>query len=156
MIAIGLGEYAITSDINETLITHALGSCVALLIHCPITHCTAMAHIVLPVHLVGMTIDQKKDAYFASDIVPKIMEMFLKNPRCQLEKLQVDIIGGATIKQGQDVFNIGPKNVNLTKRLLNQYPIQYRATEVLGNYSRTVKINAGTGDVYIKRQLLKL
>ncbi len=48
MISVGIGEYAITDAKEEKIVTHALGSCVALIMHCPRTKCTAMAHIVLP------------------------------------------------------------------------------------------------------------
>jgi chemotaxis protein CheD len=48
MIHIGIGEYIITDSTDETITTHALGSCVALILYCKKTKHTAMAHIALP------------------------------------------------------------------------------------------------------------
>lgn len=156
MISIGIGEYAITNDVNESIVTHALGSCVALIMHCASSKYTAMAHVVLPFHSEGMTIENKKEAYYATDIVPRLMDFFIKKQKCKSDDLQIMIVGGATVKSGKDVFNVGQRNVKRIVSILDKYHVSYEATEVLGNYSRTVKIDAGTGSVSIKKQLLLL
>lgn len=156
MITIGLGEYAITDACEESIITYALGSCVALVLHCPVTGCTGMAHIVLPESNAKHHIQEKKEAYFASEIVPKMLDYFINRPSCNVEKLRVLIVGGSECISENDMFKIGPKNVAKVKSFLDAYQLRYNETDTLGCCSRTVEISIGTGMVKIKRQPMKL
>lgn len=156
MISVGIGEYAITNDVNESIVTHALGSCVALIMHCSASKITAMAHVVLPFHSEGMSIESKKDAYYATVIVPRLMDFFIQEQKCKSRDLQIMLVGGASVVKGEDVFNVGQRNVNRIESILKTYDVTYEKTDVLGNCSRTVKIDAGTGAVSIKKQLMFL
>lgn len=155
MITVGIGEYAITDLIDEHIITHALGSCVAIIVHCPYTKYTAMAHIVLPNQ------DQKnirvveREAYYAEDIIPKMIEFFINKPNCNKNRLKVMMVGGAT-KKGKDVFNVGQRNVRAVRNILDSYGLNYESTEILGQFSRTVTIEVETGIVTIKKQQMIL
>lgn len=152
MISIGIGEYAITDVKDEKIVTHALGSCVALIMHCPKTKCTAMAHIVLPEQDVNHQRVIEREAYFADDIVPKLVNFFKKRSYCSNKDLKVLLVGGAVSSNKSDLFKVGERNVSKVKSILDSHQIKYDASEVLGRYSRTVEIEIETGDVIIKRQ----
>ncbi|MBI9010633.1 MAG: chemotaxis protein CheD [Clostridiales bacterium] len=152
MISVGIGEYVITDSKNESLNTHALGSCVALIIHCTKTKCTAMAHIVLPNQDVNHKRILAKEAYFASDIVPKLIDFFVNRPYCRPEHLQIMLVGGAVSSHATDVFKVGERNVHKIKTILEGYNLDYDATEVLGRFSRSVEIDVKSGEVIIKKK----
>lgn len=152
MINIGLGEYAVSTDLNETIITHALGTCVALIIYCPIIKKAAMAHIVLPKRNAHHHNANRRAAYFADDIVQVLVAHFFEDSKCLKNSLQVTMVGGATSKNKSDVFKVGEINVSAVKILLKPFNLPFDDTETLGRYSRTVKIDVSTGKVNIKKQ----
>ncbi len=154
MIVVGIGEYAITNTIEETIITHALGSCVAVIIYCGKNKYTAMAHVVLPkpTDRTNMENYKMKPGYFATDIVPKLLRYFTDELECKKNDLEVYIVGGADSMQEEDVFFVGKKNVAMVRHLLNTNGIRTYASDTGGNLSRTVSIQCSDGHVFIKRQ----
>lgn len=149
MLSVGIGEYAITDDYNETLITHALGSCVAVIMHCKVSKHTALAHVVLPQKAMDKQSSiHNKPSYFANDIVPKLAYYFLNDLRCG-NNLEVKIIGGANSKKKDDVFLVGEKNLIMINNLLKEFGIKADFSETGGNISRTVSIKASNGEVNI-------
>jgi len=156
MILVGIGEYAITDANDECIMTHALGSCVALIIHCKMTRCTAMAHIVLPKQDVNHKRIISKEAYFADDIVPKLVNFFTNRPYSKHEHLKILLVGGAVSSHVTDVFKVGEKNVYIIKTILDGYGLDYDATEVLGRFSRSVEIQINNGEVMITKQEMSI
>jgi chemotaxis protein CheD len=158
MITVGIGRYALSADESETLITHALGSCVALIIRCPVTKLTALAHIVLPEGLsydqVGFTHD--RPAYFAKEIIPILLKFFIETKQCDKRILMVDMIGGAEALNEGDVFQVGRRNALAILSLLEEYKIKPQKIEVGGHYSRTVSVAIKDGKIDVKRQKMIL
>lgn len=154
MLTVGIGEYVISNDPNESIITYALGSCIAFIMYCPCTKHTGLAHIVLPERIRHQNNKHKqlKLGYFAEDIVPKFVEFFLKEIQCQPSRLQIHMIGGAQAKHQGDVFRVGERNAQKIKSILDQYQLPLGQVEVGGNMSRTVKVQVHDGSVHVKRQ----
>lgn len=152
MISVGIGEYAISETKDESLKTHALGSCVALIIHCTKTKCTALAHIVLPKQDINHKKIIAKEAYFANEIVPRLIQFFAIRQDCKLEYLKILLVGGAVSSQATDVFKVGERNVHKIKTILDGYNLDYDATEVFGCFSRSVEIQVENGDVIITKK----
>lgn len=155
MISIGIGEYAITDERQEIVVTHALGSCVALVLYCPKSKYTAMAHVVLPKRDSDFMRDSKKEAYFAHDIIPKLLDFFIEDQACKKHELKVMMVGGAQAA-GKDLFKVGERNVEEVRQILQGYNLNYDDSEVLGRYSRSVQIEVETGEVTIKKQKMRL
>lgn len=155
MISIGIGEYVITNAVEEVVVTHALGSCVAVVLHCPKSKYTAMAHVVLPKRESDYSVSIKKEAYYAGDILPKLIQFFVDRPNCDRSRLRVTMVGGAEAK-GNDMFHIGKRNVKEVRKILDHYHLDYDDTEVLGRFSRSVQIEVESGEVLIKKQPMVL
>lgn len=154
MIVVGIGEYAVTEDERESLVTHALGSCVAVIVRCPMTKKTAMAHIVLP-EMDGsqkQSFTENKIGYYANDIIPRIIKDFTKERVCRIEQLQVTVTGGADSRNPRDVFKVGPRNVQKVNDCLRLLGIRPYYIDVGGNVSRTVEIIVDNGQVTIRKQ----
>ena len=143
MIVVGIGEYAITNTIEETIITHALGSCVAVIIYCGKNKYTDRTN---------MENYKMKPGYFATDIVPKLLRYFTDELECKKNDLEVHIVGGADAIQVDDVFFVGQKNVTMVRHLLSTHGIRTYSSDTGGNLSRTVSIQCSDGHVFIKRQ----
>lgn len=154
MLTVGIGEYMISNDLEETIITHALGSCVALIVHCPINKQTALAHIVLP-QVENRDKSQQlshKPSYFADVIVPQIVTFFTEINLCNRSQLQVFLVGGADALNENDVFKVGSRNVKMIKQILRSYEIVPYNIDVGGNVSRTVSIKVNNGQVTIEKR----
>jgi len=158
MIIVGIGEYFITNDQDETIITHALGSCVALIVYCRKTKHTALAHIVLPEPSHHSNLDnyKLKPSYFATDIVPELLQYFIDKLKCNKDELEVHIIGGADAISVDDVFLVGKKNVAMIKGILKNYNIKIDYIDTGGNISRTVSVKSSNGFVNIRKQKMIL
>lgn len=154
MITVGIGEYAISEDDHESMITHALGSCVAFIIRCPRTKKTAMAHIVLPQRdrVDSYKYLESKPGYFAEDILPRLFGEFTRHQACPINQLQVTIAGGAEARNPKDVFRVGPKNVEKVITYLKAHGIRPVTIDVGGDVSRTVEIFISDGRVDIRKQ----
>lgn len=152
MKTVGIGEYAITQDRNESIITYALGSCVAFILYCPVSQNAAMAHIVLP------DIERRdqynylknQPAYFANLIVPKMLDTFLLKNGCRKNMIQITVVGGAQSNWEQDCFQVGKKNIEMILLILQKYNMKPQKVDVGGTISRAVVISASNGEVVIK------
>lgn len=152
MITIGLGEYAITDSENEIIITHSLGSCVALVLYCPVSKCTSMAHFVLPERDIKHGHIHAKEAYYAKDFLPKMLKFYLDKPECSKRTLRAFVVGGSVSKNPSDIFKIGERNVQVVIDYLEEHKIHYVANETLGSFSRTVSIDVDTGILQVKKR----
>lgn len=154
MIDIGLGEYVITSDSSETLITHALGTCVAIILHCPTNLLTGMAHIVLPVKPEHLEAHMDKPAYYADSFVPEMLKRFRARAGCSYSEITSTVIGGASSKNENDLFQLGDKNLRAVTKVLDDYGVKYNDSETRDHYSRTVIVDINTGEITIRKQLM--
>ncbi len=154
MIAIGLGEYVITDDESETLITHALGTCIAIIMHCPNSKLTGMAHIVLSKKPGNVHLREVREAYYVDDFLPRMLLHFKNQAHCNMKDIHCTLIGGAVAKRKSDFFKIGEENVQTAKKILDDYGVYYDDDETYGRVSRTVSIEIQTGKVTIKKQLM--
>lgn len=157
MISVGIGEYAITDGEKETIITYALGTCVAVVFYCPYNRTAAMAHIVLPENTeyhsnLSLNVKREKPSFYATEIIPLLVNYFEVDKRCKGKNLQVHVIGGADSKDQNDFFLVGKRNVEMVKRLLKHFNLHILTEETGGHVSRTVSINTETGSLQIKRQ----
>jgi chemotaxis protein CheD len=152
ILTVGIGEYITSKEANEILITYALGSCVAFVIHCPVTKNTAMAHIVLPQADRNLHYKHVKDkpGYYADLIVPKLVTQFLMRPKCEKNKLKIFLAGGAESLSTEDVFHVGLRNVAMIQKQLKKFEIKPTKMEVGGAVSRTVEVSVDNGDLKIK------
>lgn len=147
MISVGIGEYAVTDNKDETLVTYALGSCVALIIYHPQTKLTAMAHIVLPKGKSSF-----RPGYFAEKTVPELLDFFINEKGIKKEQLIIHMIGGAESKNKKDIFKVGEKNISKISSILKKNGLKAINNDTGGNISRTVSIDVKDGNIKIKQQ----
>ncbi len=148
-IVIGIGESAASNKAEDQMKTYALGSCVAIVILDPKSRTGGMAHIALP----DSEIDQKKrenlPSYFADSGVPDLLSKMKAQGMGDLSKIIVKLIGGASVLNNDDHFQIGKRNVTALKKIFWDLNIPVAAEDVGKDYSRTVRMEMKTGKVFI-------
>lgn len=150
-IFLGLGDMGVTRSPGHELKTLALGSCVALVILDPKTRCIAMAHIVLPDSAVDPARGEKRPGHFADTAVSALIgEMAKLGADGKAKGVIIKIVGGASIADSNNTFNIGRRNVLAVKKALWQLGLGPLAEDVGGRISRSVAVSVETGIVHVK------
>lgn len=149
-----MGDCFISDNVDDTLITFALASCVALIVYYPTKKVLGMAHIVLPDSGLGQDFLGSKPGYFADKAVTALFTGICSTYRYCLNQLVVSIYGGADSINHNDVFLIGKRNIASVSRILDNHGIPYYDKETGGKVSRTVEADVATGKVRVKMQPL--
>lgn len=143
---VGIGEYAISKNKDDSIKTFALASCIAVTAYCPEMKVAGMAHIALPTpNQEGEYTD--RPCYYASSAVPLLINKICRDYGCTKDKLEINFFGGAKSIRDNDVFKIGERNITAVKNALKCLNIKYRTTETGGVYSRTLQMDVSTGRI---------
>jgi chemotaxis protein CheD len=154
---IGIGGYAVSNNEEDIIKTFALGSCIALVIYCPIIKRLGMVHIALPdSSIIEGTEKNLQPGYFADTAVPLIFNKTLGGFRTYSNSYKVSLFGGAHSKNGNDIFSVGLKNIIKIETILEENRIKYDSTNTGGCNSRTIQVDVKTGTPIIRLQLIKI
>ncbi|MCJ8345378.1 chemotaxis protein CheD, partial [bacterium] len=118
-ITLGIGEAGAVGKAGEVIETLALGSCIAIIIMDPKTHCIGMVHCALPDSKLNKEKAMELPGYFVDTGVPFVIKQMEKlvAPNT-LGKLIVKLAGGACVADKNRIFNIGKRNILATKKML--------------------------------------
>jgi chemotaxis protein CheD len=141
-VVIGIGEHAIAGP-DSTIVTHALGSCVAVCLWDPETRVGAMLHFLLPESRVNPERARKQPGTFADTGIPLLIqhaiERGLNKKRCRAH-----LFGGAAVG-AQGGLDVGKRNQLAARRLLWQHGIFVHAEALGGTDPRTVNFSIADG-----------
>jgi len=118
-----------------------LGSCIGLVIYDDIAKVAGMSHIMLPNNHEDK--DVKKLGKYADTAVPKLIEDLIALGALK-SRLKAKMAGGAQMfsvpgKNSASFLAIGERNIETTKKMLEQYGIPLVASDVGGNKGRSVE-----------------
>lgn len=152
-LVIGMGEYIVSDNKEDTIRTFALGSCVAVTVYCQLRRASGMIHVVLPSPLSEKDI-LERPGYFAVTGVPLLIETLCQKYGCKKNQLNIEIYGGANLNLSQDVYIVGEKNIDAVKAALYNMGLRIVREDLSGNESRTLTMDVKTGEVQVTRQPL--
>jgi chemotaxis protein CheD len=139
---IGIGEHAIAGA-DSLIVTHALGSCVAVCLWDPEVRVGAMLHFLLPESRVNPDRAKKQPGTFADTGIPLLiqeaMQRGLNKKRCRAH-----LFGGAAVG-AQGGLDVGKRNSLAARRLLWQHGIFIHAESLGGTEPRTVNFSVADG-----------
>lgn len=147
-IFVGLGEYVITQNAGDELVTMALGSCVAVILASKNDTFAAMIHAVVPTYYKESKVS-KKNGYYVDKGLCEMIETYLKRSHESPKNILCWVIGGAVSKHNRDHFEIGFKNIERVKALLTFYGIKIFAEEIGGHVSRSVFFDVQSREISI-------
>ena len=149
---VGIGEYIISDCRADVIKTFALASCVALMAYSENSRVGGIIHMALP-NAIG---DQKaKPGYYVSEGIPNFFQHITTNFRCNLKDLTIGIFGGVS-GDSDDIFQIGEKNIELTKSIISKMGLKFTYNETGGSLSRTLYLEVNTGKICIITQPMML
>lgn len=150
IVEIPMGGLGFTTPEKTTLQTF-VGSCVAICLYDTTAQIAAMAHIMLPKNNTNDP-NPKPEAKFA-DVAIKIMLDKLQTSGVRLNRLKAKMAGGANIFQNEgrpNVFNIGTRNAEAIKSLLDEQKIPIVAQDIGSISGRWITFDITSAEMKIK------
>jgi chemotaxis protein CheD len=146
---VGVGDLAVSNSPDDLIVTHALGSCVAVCVFDPIARVAALLHFMLPDSNINEERGRERPATFADTGIPLLFQTAY---RFGLEKPRavVKLVGGAEIAGiGQEFFKTGRRNALAAKQVLWRNGVLVNAEDTGSNVARTVHFTVHDGRVRI-------
>ncbi|MFN3325338.1 MAG: chemotaxis protein CheD [Bryobacteraceae bacterium] len=147
-LVVGISECLVTNDPNVTLVTYALGSCIAVAIHDPVTRVGGLLHFMLPDS--NQDNSGRRNPYMYADTgVPLLFQRAYELGAAK-GRLAVRVAGGAQVLDGGEVFNIGKRNHLNLRKLLWKAGVLIQDECVGGSVFRTVRMEVGSGKYWVR------
>lgn len=131
--------------------TIGLGSCVGVTLYDPITKIGGMLHLMLSDSTRFAYTNNINRAKFADtgirDMYDKLIELGASK-----RDIVAKIAGGARmfeIKEGNDLLNIGDRNIEATRKTLGELQIVILGEDVGDTYGRTIELDLDNGNLKV-------
>ena len=132
----------------DTIVTHAIGSCLGLMVYDPIAKVGGLLHAMLPLSKINPN-KAKTNPYMFVDIgVPKLFKEIYRIGG-EKSRLVVKAAGCGQPLGKNEIFKIGERNFTILKKLLWKNNVLLDADDVGGPSGRTVYFDVSTGEVKI-------
>lgn len=151
-VIVDIAQHVVTNNVDDYLITYALGSCIAVVLYDPVSVAGGMIHYMLPLSSTNPEKAKVKPAMFADTGVPLLFHSMYELG-CKKTDLVVKVAGGGQLYDDQGAFEIGKRNITLLRRMLWKTNLLIAAEDVGGQKSRTVTLDIRTGRCVVKSQL---
>jgi chemotaxis protein CheD len=146
---VGIGDCQVSSDPASTLVTYALGSCIAVMIHDPGAGVGGLLHFMLPESNLDLVKAEKNPFMFADTGIPLLFRSAYQLG-ADKKKLIVTVAGGAQMMDIQGTFNIGKRNTLAMRKILWKAGVLVHAEHLGGAVSRTVRLDVDSGKVMLR------
>ncbi len=147
-VTVGVGDCQVSNVSGVSLVTYALGSCIALAIHDPVASVAGLLHFMLPDSTLNPGRASQNPYVFADSGIPMLFRSAYQLG-ADKRRIIVKAIGGAQVLDDNGVFNIGKRNYLALRKILWKAGVMIHGEEVGGNESRTVRLEMPGGRVYI-------
>ena len=148
-VIVGVSDMKVSNNPNETLITYSLGSCIGLVVYDPRVKVAGILHYMLPESSLDNEKARKNPYMFANTGIPSLFKAAYALG-AKKQHMSVTVVGGAQILDQKGFFNIGKRNHMALRKLLFKNNVIIGKEDVGGNSNRTIRIEVGTGDTFLK------
>ncbi|MBV7273802.1 chemotaxis protein CheD [Clostridium thailandense] len=154
-IVVGIGDFAISNNEEDVIVTYALASCVAITVYSFKKKVAGMLHIALP-GADDISKNRYKPSYYASTGIPLLFDELFQKFKCEKEELVLRIYGGADSIRNEDVFEIGRKNILAVKSILYKLNFKIAEEQIGGIISRTIQLKVSNGEIKVFTQPINI
>jgi chemotaxis protein CheD len=148
-IVIGISDFKVSNDINDVLVTYALGSCVGVTAYDPVVKVGGLLHFMLPESSLDMRKAAENPAMFADTGIPLLFKTCY-DLGAKKRRMVVKVAGGASILDDANFFRIGQKNVTAMKKLFWKNNVLIEGEDTGSNCNRTFFLHISTGKVFVR------
>ena len=143
-IVIGISAFRVSRDPGSVLLTHALGSCIALTVYDPVTKVAGLLHFMLPDSRTNPDRSRQQPGTFADTGISLLFHAAY-DLGAQKKRCIVRMTGGANVMGDGVTFEIGKKNHLAAKSILWKNGVMVKSEWVGGNTVRNVSLDVNTG-----------
>jgi chemotaxis protein CheD len=147
-LVVGIADCGVSTDPEATLITYALGSCIAVAVHDPIAGVAGLLHFMLPESAIDAEKARERPYMFADTGIARLFERAYEQG-AQKRRMLVSIAGGAQVMNDR-LFDIGRRNYLAARKILWKAGVLIQAESVGGTNSRTVRLEVATGALWVR------
>lgn len=147
---VGVADMRICARPDDTIVTHALGSCLGITAYDPRAQVGGMLHVMMPMSHINPEKAKANPYMFVDTGVPAFFrELYAAG--ATKGRLTVKVAGGANVhhNNGKDRFVIGKRNYIILKKLLWKNNLLIDAEEVGGDVARTMYMDIGNGRTWL-------
>jgi chemotaxis protein CheD len=148
-LVVGIGECKLSKDPADVLVTHALGSCIAVLIHDPVAKVAGLLHYMLPESSLDLEKAGRRPFVYADTGIPLLFQTAYQLGAVKA-RMVVMAVGGAQMLDPNGTFNIGKRNHLAMRKIFWKAGVIVHKEEVGGVCSRTVRIDVASGRVQLR------
>jgi chemotaxis protein CheD len=149
---VGVADMRISGDGEDSIITHALGSCLGIVIHDPVAGVAGMLHVMLPQSSIDPEKATANPYMFVDSGVPKLFRAAYA-AGADKSRIVVKVAGGAAVNAAEgkeDYFQIGKRNFVALRNILWKNGILVNSHDVGGKDSRSLSVDVATGEVLVR------
>ena len=150
---VGVGDMK-TGCRDDMIVTHALGSCLGLMVYDPAAQVGGLLHAMLPLSKINLQKASENPYMFVDAGVPELFRQ-LYDLGAQKSRMVIKAAGCGQPLGNSEMFKIGERNHTILKKLLWKNNILIEAEAVGGVASRTVYFDLSTGQVIISSKGVK-
>ncbi len=148
-VVVGIGDCQVSRAPESTIVTYALGSCIAVIIHDPVAQVGGLLHFMLPEASIHPARAEKNPFLFADTGIPALFDTAY-SLGADKRRLNVTVVGGAQMVDPQGTFSIGKRNCLAMRKSFLKAGVLVQAERLGGSVSRTVRLDVGTGKVLFR------
>ncbi len=148
-LTVGIGGLEVSSDPGAAIVTHGLGSCIAVIAWDPVRRAGGMLHFQLPTSTLSPQRAEETPGTFADTGIPLLFEK-LYALGCQKRNIVVKAAGGGNFHNDAGTFDIGRRNHTAMRKIFWRAQVLVAAEDVGGSRSRTARLFIQSGQVTIQ------
>jgi len=133
---------------GDVIVTHALGSCLGLIIYDPVAKVGGLLHAMLPLSKINPEKARANPFMFVDTGVPELFRRVYELGAVK-SRLSVKVAGCGRPLGDNEMFRIGERNHTVLKKMLWKNNVLLKAEDIGGTNSRTVYFEILTGQVVI-------
>jgi len=140
---VAVGDMKIGRD-DDLIVTHALGSCLGLVVYDPVGRVGGLLHAMLPLSKINPAKAEANPYMFVDTGVPALFKA-LYEIGGQKSRMVIKAAGCGNPLGKNEMFKIGERNYTILKKLLWKNNILLETEDVGGTTSRTLHLDVATG-----------
>ena len=150
VITVAAAEFEVSRNPKDVLITHSLGSCIAVVLYDPAVKVAGLLHFMLPDSALDVAKATQHPSMFADTGIPLLLHRaaLLGATRSRMVCMAA---GGASMLQQNESFNVGQRNYLALATTFHAAGIRLKAHDIGGSNSRTLRIDVARGRVRIRK-----
>jgi len=145
---VGIGDLGVVGGGAGVLVTHSLGSCVAVVMYDAARGVGGMLHFQLPESRLNAERASSQPALFADTGIERLVASVVAQGGVP-KRSRIYLIGGSQMVVEMQAAQIGKRNALAAKKALWNLGLPLQAEHLGGTVSRTVRLNLATGAVCV-------